>query len=100
MPKFWSEQNLAAFLAVAAEPLQRALVLALETGQRQGDLLVLPWSAYDGTWIRLRQGKTRRQVNNPAARRPRDLLGNTNRAAPGVPTDHYALRGAANTLRQ
>jgi integrase len=35
-----------------------ALLLALWTGQRQGDLLRLPWSAYDGTHIRLRQSKT------------------------------------------
>jgi integrase len=33
-------------------------MLALWTGQRQGDLLRLPWSAYDGTRIRLRQSKT------------------------------------------
>jgi hypothetical protein len=51
--KIWSEPQIAAFMAVASEPLQRALVLALEAGQRQGDLLVLPWSAYDGTWIRI-----------------------------------------------
>ena len=41
--KIWTEQHIAAFMAVASEPLQRALVLALETGQRQGDLLMLPW---------------------------------------------------------
>jgi integrase len=46
--KIWEEQHIAAFMAVASEPLQRALVLALETGQRQGDVLTLPWSAYDG----------------------------------------------------
>jgi hypothetical protein len=34
----------------------------LWTGQRQGDLLRLPWSAYDGTHIRLRQSKTGRRV--------------------------------------
>ena len=33
-------------------------MLALWTGQRQGDLLRLPWAAYDGTRIRLRQSKT------------------------------------------
>jgi len=41
------------------------LLLALWTGQRQGDLLRLPWSAYDGTHIRLRQGKTGRRVVIP-----------------------------------
>ena len=44
--KIWEETHLASFLAVASEPLQRACVLALETGQRQGDLLALPWSAH------------------------------------------------------
>ena len=37
--------------------LHLPLLLALWTGQRQGDLLRLPWSAYDGIHIRLRQGK-------------------------------------------
>jgi integrase len=40
-------------------------MLALWTGQRQGDLLRLPWSAYDGRVIRLRQGKTGRRVVIP-----------------------------------
>lgn len=40
--------------------IQRALILGLHTGQRQGDLLRLPWSAYNGVTIRLRQGKARR----------------------------------------
>ena len=33
-------------------------MLALWIGQRQGDLLRLPWSGYDGAHIRLRQSKT------------------------------------------
>ncbi|MFY9879269.1 MAG: tyrosine-type recombinase/integrase, partial [Pseudolabrys sp.] len=37
--------------------LHLPLLLALWTGQRQGDLLRLPWSAYDGKHIRLRQSK-------------------------------------------
>jgi integrase len=42
--------------------LRSALKLALWTGQRQGDLLRLPWSAYDGSHIRLRQNKTGARV--------------------------------------
>ena len=34
--------------------------IALWAGQRQGDLLRLPWSAYAGDQIRLRQSKTGR----------------------------------------
>jgi integrase len=37
-------------------------VLALWIGQRQGDLLRLPWSAYDGKYIRLRQSKGQRRI--------------------------------------
>src|SRR6516225_7507545 len=85
--KIWGEQHIAAFMGVVSEPLQRALVLALETGQRQGDLLTLPWSAYDGQWIRLRQGKTGRRVNVPVTRRLRTILDNTKRTD-RPPTTH------------
>src|SRR3984957_10328893 len=39
--------------------------MALWTGQRQGDLLRLTWSAYDGRTIRLRQSKTGARVVIP-----------------------------------
>lgn len=42
----------------SSEPLVRALLLAVWTGQRQGDLLKLTWKAYDGHSIYLRQSKT------------------------------------------
>ena len=61
----WTEADEAAFLAKAPEHLHLALLLALWTGQRQGDLLRLPWSAYDGTHIRLRQSKTGTRVVIP-----------------------------------
>jgi integrase len=47
-------------MRVASIEMQRALILALHTGQREGDLLRLPWSSYDGLRIALRQGKARR----------------------------------------
>ena len=55
--KVWTAADEAVFLRRAAPHLHLPLLLALWTGQRQGDLLRLPWSAYDGTHIRLRQGK-------------------------------------------
>jgi integrase len=54
-----------AFLRAAPAQFHLPLLLALWTGQRQGDLLRLPWSAYDGTHIRLRQGKTGARVTIP-----------------------------------
>ena len=56
--KVWTAEDEAAFLRSAPAHLHLPLLLALWTGQRQGDLLRLPWSAYDGTRIRLRQSKT------------------------------------------
>ena len=40
--KIWTEQDIAAVLAVASSEIQLALILALWSGQRQGDLLRLP----------------------------------------------------------
>jgi integrase len=55
--KIWTVDDEAAFLKSAPAHFHLPLLLALWTGQRQGDLLCLPWSAYDGTHIRLRQSK-------------------------------------------
>lgn len=63
--KIWTAEDEAAFLARAPVHLHLPLLLALWTGQRQGDLLRLAWSAYDGTHIRLRQSKTGRRVVIP-----------------------------------
>jgi integrase len=63
--KVRSEEDESAFLAKAPKHLHLALLLALWTGQRQGDLLRLPWSAYDGSTIRLRQSKTGRLLVIP-----------------------------------
>ena len=107
--RFGRKQHLAAFMAVASEPLQRALVLALETGQRQGDLLTLPWSAYDGTWIRLRQSQDRTPRQHPGhpppagrarehASAPRPSSSPTNAAWRGSPTPS-ASSGATPAAR-
>ena len=63
--KIWTDDDEANFLKNAPAHLHLALLLALWTGQRQGDLLRLPWSAYDGTTIRLRQSKTGARVSIP-----------------------------------
>lgn len=65
--KLWLPTDLDAFRAVAGPEMRLALELALWTGQRQGDLLKLGWSAYDGARIAFRQGKRRRKVDMPAS---------------------------------
>lgn len=61
----WDAESIRAMLGVASRPLRVALMLALWTGQRQGDLLKLPWSSYDGSFLRIRQGKTGARVKIP-----------------------------------
>jgi integrase len=61
----WSEADEARLLASASPPIALAFTLALWTGQRQGDILRLGWSAYDGRFIRLRQSKTDVRVTIP-----------------------------------
>jgi len=61
----WSDADEAAFLEKAPAHLHLALLLALWTGQRQGDLLRLTWAAYDGSHLRLKQRKTGARVVIP-----------------------------------
>ena len=64
--KVWREDDQAAFLSKAHHGLSLAFLIAVWTGQRQGDLLALTWPDYDGSSIRLRQSKTGRYVVIPA----------------------------------
>lgn len=72
--KLWLPEHLDAFRAVAAPELAFALELALWTGQRQGDLLALGWSAYKDGRLTFRQGKRKRRVDMPAYSTLRTLL--------------------------
>ena len=82
--KVWTEADEATFLARAPLHLRLPLILALWTGQRQGDLLRLPWSAYDGETIRLRQGKTGVRVVVPVSGVLREALAATARRSPVI----------------
>ena len=70
----WLPEHIHAFMAAAPIELQRALILALHTGQRQGDLLRLTWGNYDGSLIALRQGKSGRRVEIPCTKALRKML--------------------------
>jgi integrase len=63
--KIWTDDDEARFFRHAPAHLHLALLLGLWTGQRQGDLLRLAWSSYDGSHIRLRQSKTDVRVSIP-----------------------------------
>jgi integrase len=61
----WKPDDIRAFCEHASPAVFAVVMLALWTGQRQGDLLRLAWSAYDGKFIRLRQAKTGKRVSIP-----------------------------------
>ncbi|OYU37404.1 MAG: integrase [Pseudorhodobacter sp. PARRP1] len=70
----WLADDEAALKAVAPPHLWLAFLLAVWTGQRQGDLLRLTWTAYDGQNIRLKQSKGGRRVNIPVGGELRTAL--------------------------
>lgn len=72
--KIWTEDDEAVFLKVAPVYIRLPFMLALWTGQRQGDLLRVAWTAYDGDKIRLRQSKTGVRVVIPVAAPLKALL--------------------------
>ena len=86
-------------MRTAPEHLRLALVLALWTGQRQGDLLRLPWSAYDGKAIRLRQGKTGARVIVPAGALLKAALDSTPRRSTIILTNSDGVPWTADGFR-
>jgi integrase len=85
--KIWTADDEASFLKLAPAHLHLPLLLALWTGQRQGDLLRLPWSAYDGTHIRLEQSKTRSRVVIPVGGPLKNMLDAAPRVSPMILTN-------------
>jgi len=87
----WSDGQVEAFKAKAPARMVLALELARWTGQRQGDLLKLTWSAYDGTHITLRQSKTGARVRVKVAQELRALLDAQKRTAITILTNRMGL---------
>ena len=54
----WSDDQVAYALQHMPERFRRAITLALYTGQREGDLLKMRWSDYDGESVYVAQEKT------------------------------------------
>lgn len=83
----WSDTDEEAFLRTAPAHLGLALMLALWTGQRQGDLLRLTWAACNGDTIRLRQSKTSVNVVIPIGGPLRAALDSAPRRSPVILTN-------------
>ena len=99
--KIWDDDDVSRFLKTAPPYLRLAMLLAINTGQRQGDLLRLPWSAYSGTEIKLRQRKTGAYVSIPVADALRTALDVAPRQSPimltnreGKPWSESGFQGA------
>ena len=78
----WTDAQLAAMRACASPEIALALELGFWTAQRQGDLLRLPWSSYDGDTISLTQGKTGAGVVVPVSGPLKAALDATPRRSP------------------
>jgi integrase len=99
--KIWSEDDIARFLSAAPPYLRLPMLLAVNTGQRQGDLLRLPWSAYDGSHIRMKQRKTGAYMPIPVADALKSALDSAARKSPimltnseGKPWSESGFQGA------
>jgi integrase len=84
--KLWLPKHVDDFTRAASQEMYVALMLAMHTGQRQGDLRRLPWSGYDGERITLRQGKGGKIVSIRCTLALRTVLDGMERRSPLVLT--------------
>lgn len=82
----WTEADVLAFMKDAPIELQRAMILAIHTGQRYGDLVRLRWSDYDGAGISLKQLKTTKRVWIKCTSALKTMLDTTPKAGPFILT--------------
>lgn len=96
--KIWSLGDEATFLARAHRIFHLPLLLGAWTGQRQLDLLLLPWSAYDGATIRLKQRKTDVRVQIPVFSLLKAALDGAPKVSPLILTNHHGCPWLTNTF--
>jgi integrase len=96
----WSDEDERQFLANAPECLRLPFLMAVWTGQRQGDLLCLPWSRYDGRVIRLRQSKGGRRVVIPVGGPLKAALDAAPKICPLILTDPEGQPWSSNSFRK
>lgn len=82
----WTASDIAAFMAAAPLELQQAMILALHTGQRYGDLIRLRWSDFKGETISLKQNKTKSRVTIHVSQALRRMLDGMDRRGPYILT--------------
>jgi integrase len=87
--RIWSEEECQRFIGTSSMTMANALKLALTTGQRQGDLLRLTWTAYDGSNLGLRQQKTGTTVRMRVSPELKAMLDAMPRRAITILTNSY-----------
>ncbi len=70
----WTAAEQAAVLDAAPPELKLPIAIGLYTGLREGDVLTLPWSAYDGHALTVVQAKTAEPLEIPVHRDLKPLL--------------------------
>lgn len=89
--KVWTEADVLNFMKDAPVELQRAMILAIHTGQRYGDLVRLRWADYDGNAVSLRQSKTSQRVWIKCTSALKAMLEATPRTGPFILTRRDGL---------
>jgi integrase len=91
--KIWLPEHVNAFMGSATLEMSRAMTLALHTGQRQGDLRRLPWTAYDGTRLTLRTSKSggRKEISVRCTRDVKTMLDASPRTAKTILTTRTGI---------
>lgn len=97
--KIWEPAQIDALLRATNDTIRQAFLLALDTGQRQGDLLALVWTAYDGQALTLRQSKGGRLVYVPCTAELRAMLNRMPRRAATILTNQKGLPWTSDGFR-
>ncbi len=97
--RIWQPEQIDALMQAASPQMQLAVLLALYTAQRQGDLLALRWNAWDGRRLKLTQHKTGQQVIIPAVLPLREAMANAPRTAVTILTNTRGRPWSANSFR-
>lgn len=98
----WEPEHVAAFMSSAPIELQRVMVLALFTGQRQGELRRLTWTNVGPDGIKFeqrRKGKLKRTVFVPYHRDLRAIMATIPRISPNVLTTKTGVAWTKDNLQ-
>ena len=87
----WQPDQIETFMDGAPLPLKQAFMIGLWTGQRQGDILSLSWSNYDGDVISLKQSKSSKRVRIKVSPELKQMLDNMPRKAITILTNEHGL---------